>query len=88
MAKVVNIMGRDGHKHPSPNSGLAEAGFAAALGVQLGGENYYGGQAAPRPLLGDKEREMTREDILRTTNLLYRVAIALLCLAGLFWGLP
>ncbi len=87
MAKAVNIIGRDGRKHPSPNSGLAEAGFAAALGVQLGGENYYAGQPSPRSLLGDKEREMTREDILRATNLLYRVAVTLLCLAVLAWEL-
>src|SRR5207249_33400 len=27
--------------HPSPNAGVAEAAFAAALGLRLGGENRY-----------------------------------------------
>ena len=31
--------------HPSPNAGVAEAAFAAALGVRLGGVNRYGGRA-------------------------------------------
>lgn len=28
---------RDGRSHPSPNAGVAEAAFAGALGVRLGG---------------------------------------------------
>jgi adenosylcobinamide-phosphate synthase len=38
--------------HPSPNAGVAEAAFAAALGVQLGGCNTYAGRRELRPLLG------------------------------------
>jgi adenosylcobinamide-phosphate synthase len=44
---------RDGGKHPSPNSGQAEAAVAGALGVQLGGLSYYGGQPSNKPTLGD-----------------------------------
>ncbi|MGE5576796.1 MAG: adenosylcobinamide-phosphate synthase CbiB [Syntrophothermus sp.] len=44
---------RDGRKHPSPNSGLMEAGVAGALGVRLGGTNYYHGVPSIRPYLGD-----------------------------------
>lgn len=44
---------RDGHKHPSPNSGRPEAAMAGALGVQLGGRSFYGGIVAERPRLGD-----------------------------------
>ncbi|HEX9155443.1 MAG TPA: adenosylcobinamide-phosphate synthase CbiB, partial [Nitrospira sp.] len=39
------ILLRDGAKHPSPNSGRPEAAMAGALGVQLGGTNYYDGLA-------------------------------------------
>ncbi len=42
----------DGGKHPSPNAGQSEAAMAGALGVRLGGMNFYGGQPAPKPLLG------------------------------------
>ena len=39
-------------QHPSPNSGVAEAAFAAALGLRLGGVNRYGDRVECRPLLG------------------------------------
>ncbi len=38
--------------HPSPNAGVAEAAFAAALGVRLGGVNHYGERVEARPILG------------------------------------
>ena len=38
--------------HPSPNAGVAEAAFAAALGLRLGGENRYGDRVELRPPLG------------------------------------
>ena len=44
----------DAKRHPSPNAGVAEAAFAAALGVRLGGgENRYGEVVERRPELGD-----------------------------------
>ena len=39
--------------HPSPNAGVVEAAFAGALGVRLGGRNYYAGVASDRGTLGD-----------------------------------
>ena len=39
--------------HPSPNAGVAEAAFAAALGLRLGGTNVYGDRLERRPDLGD-----------------------------------
>jgi len=44
---------RDAAKHPSPNSGITEAGVAGALGVRLGGLNYYGGVASFRAHMGE-----------------------------------
>jgi adenosylcobinamide-phosphate synthase len=38
--------------HPSPNAGVAEAAFAAALGIQLGGRNQYGERIEERVTLG------------------------------------
>jgi len=39
-------------RHPSPNAGVAEAAFAAALGVRLGGDTVYAGRVDPRPAFG------------------------------------
>ena len=41
------------HLHPSPNAGVAEAAFAGALGIRLGGESTYEGRFEHRPVLGD-----------------------------------
>lgn len=44
---------RDASRHPSPNAGVAEASFAGALGVRLGGPTQYAHQLEIRPTLGD-----------------------------------
>jgi adenosylcobinamide-phosphate synthase len=54
--------------HPSPNAGVAEAAFAAALGVQLGGCNRYGDRTEHRPPLG-RGRPVASQDILPALRL-------------------
>ncbi|MCE7791607.1 adenosylcobinamide-phosphate synthase CbiB [Salipaludibacillus sp. CUR1] len=44
---------RDARKHPSPNSGWAEAAAAGLLGVQLGGRNTYNGVVSEREPMGE-----------------------------------
>lgn len=50
---AVKAWRRDARKHPSPNAGVAEASFAGALGVCLGGPTQYAHQLEIRPTLGD-----------------------------------
>jgi adenosylcobinamide-phosphate synthase len=70
---------RDGRKHASPNAGLAEAAVAGALGIQLGGLNYYGGEPSKHPHMGDPLRPLERCDISRANALmLTTAALALL----------
>jgi adenosylcobinamide-phosphate synthase len=64
---------RDGSHHPSPNAGQPEAAMAGALGVRLGGTNYYGGEPSPKPLLGAEGRCATVRDA-RSALLLTAVA--------------
>lgn len=47
------ICRRDAGRHLSPNSGWPEAAMAGALGVQLGGDNVYGGVREVRVRIGD-----------------------------------
>ncbi|HEX4540712.1 MAG TPA: adenosylcobinamide-phosphate synthase CbiB [Acidimicrobiales bacterium] len=49
---VWRAVHHDAPGHPSPNAGVAEAAFAAALGLRLGGENRYGDRVEVRPPLG------------------------------------
>ncbi len=50
---VWQICRRDAVADPSPNSGWSECAYAAILGVQMGGTNWYRGVAKQKPLLGD-----------------------------------
>lgn len=57
--QTLVIARRDGPLDPSPNSGWSEAIYAAILGVQLGGNNYYRGVLKNKPLLGDFVQPLT-----------------------------
>ena len=74
---------RDGKKHPSPNSGLAEAAMAGALGVRLGGISSYFGAQSTRPFLGDPLEPLGKGHIRRTAVLM---AATYLLAALLFLG--
>ncbi len=67
---------RDAPVHPSPNAGVSEAAFAAALGLRLGGANRYGDQVEMRPHLGDG-RPAEPGDIDRVVQLSRDVTVAL-----------
>jgi adenosylcobinamide-phosphate synthase len=45
-------VGQQAPAHPSPNAGVIEAAFAAALGIRMGGLNHYPGGPEDRPALG------------------------------------
>jgi adenosylcobinamide-phosphate synthase len=53
---VRRMVTRDAKLHPSPNAGVAEAAFAGALGIELGGPLRYGTREEVRPALGDGPR--------------------------------
>jgi adenosylcobinamide-phosphate synthase len=67
--QVWMICHRDGIKDPSPNSGWSQCAYAAVLGVQLGGTNWYRGIAKHKPLLGDAINPITPEKIDRALQL-------------------
>lgn len=72
---------RDAGRHPSPNGGVVEAAFAAALGVQLGGTNRYGDHVEDRGTLGDG-RPPVLADVAAAVRL-RREATAVLCIVTL-----
>ncbi len=55
-AAIRTAVRRDAPGHPSPNSGIAEAAVAAALGRELGGPLHYGERQENRPRLGTGPR--------------------------------
>ena len=66
-----HIFRRDGTKHPSPNSGQPEAAMAGALGIQLGGTNYYRGIPLERAKLGDPRVSLRPEQIHLAVQLMW-----------------
>jgi adenosylcobinamide-phosphate synthase len=73
---VWTAVRRQAPAHPSPNAGVAEAAFAAALGLRLGGENRYGDRVEIRPPLGTG-RPAEPHDIARAVDLSRDVTFAL-----------
>jgi len=75
-AEIWRAVRDDAPAHPSPNAGVAEAAFAAALGVRLGGTNSYGGRVERRSALG-QGRDPAGADIARARRLSRDVTLAL-----------
>ena len=85
---VWDAVRHDAPLHPSPNAGVAEAAFAAALGLRLGGPNSYGGRVELRPSLGTG-RPPEVFDVVRAVRLSSDVGSALtgaLAALGLLGG--
>jgi adenosylcobinamide-phosphate synthase len=75
-ADVWRAVRRDAPAHPSPNAGVAEAAFAAALGLRLGGTNRYHDRVELRPPLGTGRPPEPR-DIAPAVRLSRDVTLAL-----------
>jgi len=78
----IRIISRDRKKHASPNSGISEAAFAGALGVRLGGTNYYERKLVEKPCIGDAEKPLELSDIKDSIRIMYvcsALSIAFCC---------
>ena len=78
--RTLRTAKRYGRLTRSPNAGMAEAAFAGALGVRLGGTNTYGGVTREGPTLGDG-RLPASGDIRRAVSLMRRCCVLLGTLA-------
>lgn len=79
---------RDAPRHPSPNAGWPEAMVARLLGVQLGGTNFYEGEASHRATLGEPLEPLRVAHISATLRLMHGAWILFtLLLAGVMAGL-
>lgn len=81
------ITKRDARKHPSPNSGWAEAMVAGLLGIQLGGINYYRGIKSKRATMGEPHRQLVQSDIQKAIIYMHGgwIVFFLLCGSILFF---
>ncbi|MCL5948821.1 MAG: adenosylcobinamide-phosphate synthase CbiB [Actinobacteria bacterium] len=72
-------------EHPSPNAGIIEAAFAAALGIRLGGVNYYDGMPVMTPVY-DGGRAVCTADIQRAVTLSRKVSVLGACISYILVG--
>ena len=68
---ALRIMKRDHANHLSPNCAWSEAAAAGAMHIQLGGTHTYFGKVVEKPTIGDHDRSVEKDDILRANRLLY-----------------
>ena len=80
---------RDGRLHASPNAGFAEAAFAGALRVRLGGPNVYHGRIVAKPWIGATLKDVQPGDIVRAGVLMLTTAtlamLVLWSIRALIW---
>lgn len=80
----MKIYFRDRNNHPSPNAGHPESAVAGALGIQLGGFNYYSGRLREMPLMGEALSPLQVRHIRQVNRLILASSglalVAFLCL--------
>jgi adenosylcobinamide-phosphate synthase len=82
------IARRDGRKHMSPNAGIAEAAFAGALGIRLGGIMQRRGRPVNLPEIGDPVVTLTRGQIVSANRMMYAATgIAAAVFLSARWGI-
>lgn len=65
------IARRDGPKHGSPHAGIAEAAFAGALGIRIGGIMQRRGRPLKLPEIGDPVVALARGQILTANRMMF-----------------
>lgn len=64
---------REAAAHASPNAGWAEAAMAYAIGVRLGGDNFYDGQCVRGPIFNSSGRVAATADIASSLRWMWRI---------------
>jgi adenosylcobinamide-phosphate synthase len=82
LRRSVRVTLRDAAKQPSPNSGYPEAAVAGALGIRLGGLNYYAGVPSRKEFLGDPVRPLSPAVFAQARGILYLTAVLMTLLAA------
>lgn len=83
-ARAYKTAMKEGSNHASPNAGYPEAAFAGALGVKIGGPNYYQGLLVSKPYIGIQFGVVNMEHIKKACDLMMLSSLLWL---GILWGI-
>lgn len=67
--KVFAFVNKFARKHLSPNSGYPESALAGILNCQFGGTHTYFDKEVEKPLIGDNDRLLTSNDMMRAIKI-------------------
>ena len=67
--------------HASPNSGWPEAALAGILDCRFGGPHNYFGEIFYKPYIGENDRELTTQDLLKATSINRKVEFLFIILS-------
>jgi len=76
---------RDGNRHKSPNAGQPESAMSGALGVRLGGGNFYEGDFIPAEAIGEEFSAPQPRHARKAIRIVSAVTLLGLC-AGVVMG--
>ncbi len=86
--RALRTYRRDRRNHKSPNSAQTEAVCAGTLGLQLGGDSYYGGKLVSKPTVGDAVVPPSPFHIVEANRLMYAatvIGILIIVLMQVLW---
>jgi len=86
MKNAFRIWRRDASLPASPNAGQCESVMAGAFHIRLGGNAFYFGHLNRKPYLGNDDRPIEKDDILRSHRVMYATAFLLFFLAAAVKG--
>lgn len=66
---LLSFVQRYGRQHASPNSGYPEAALAGILKCRFGGSHDYFGETIYKPYIGEKEKQLTTQDMMIATKI-------------------
>lgn len=73
--RALTTVFTDGQNHLSPNAGIPQAAVAGALGLRLGGSNYYSGVRVEKPFIGAMRREVDLDDITSCHKIMFATSV-------------
>ena len=75
---AYKIFKRDRFNHKSPNSAQTESVCAGALNVMLAGDAWYFGKLVKKPTIGDNNRKIQHNDIIKANKMMILTSVLFL----------
>ncbi len=80
-ARGFHFIRKYARQHASPNSGYPESALAGIINCRFGGPNVYQEKLVKKPYIGENDRELTHDDIIKSCFINVKTSfLMLLCI--------